>query len=117
METEKDPMLINVEKVLYVKNPTLARWMPRFVVRYLKRIVHQDGINDIIKNHGHLRGSAFNDGALSYMGIKYRAHGLENLPLGRTEYLRLKPPSRRSRRDGFHERAFQALQRNKIPRQ
>ena len=75
-------MLIDVEKVLYVKNPTLARWMPRFVVRYLKRIVHQDGINDIIRNHGHLRGSAFNDGALSYMGIKYRAHGLENLPSG-----------------------------------
>ncbi len=82
MVTEKAPLLIDVEKVLYVKNPTLARWMPRFVVRYLKRIVHQDGINDIIRNHGHLRGSAFNDGALSYMGIKYRAHGLENLPSG-----------------------------------
>ena len=82
MDNEKSPMLIDVEKVLYVKNPTLARWMPRFLVRYLKRIVHQDDINDIIKNHGHLRGSAFNDGALSYMGIKYRAHGLENLPSG-----------------------------------
>jgi len=82
MDNEKTPMLIDVEKVLYVKNPTLARWMPRFLVRYLKRIVHQDDINDIIKNHGHLRGSAFNDGALSYMGIKYRAHGLENLPSG-----------------------------------
>jgi putative hemolysin len=80
METEKAPMLIDVEKVLYVKNPTLARWLPRFVVRYLKRIVHQDDINDIIKNHGHLRGSQFNDGALGYMGIKYRAHGLEHLP-------------------------------------
>jgi putative hemolysin len=82
MENEKSPMLIDVEKVFYVKNPTLARWMPRFLVRYLKRIVHQDDINDIIKNHGHLRGSAFNDGALSYMGIKYRTHGLENLPSG-----------------------------------
>jgi putative hemolysin len=82
MENEKAPILIDVERVLYVKNPTLARWMPRFLVRYLKRIVHQDDINDIIKNHGHLRGSAFNDGALSYMGIKYRAHGLENLPSG-----------------------------------
>jgi len=82
METEKAPILLNVEKVLYVKNPTLARWMPRFVVRYLKRIVHQDEINDIIRNYGHLRGSQFNDGALSYMGIKYRSHGLENLPSG-----------------------------------
>ncbi len=82
METEKAPILLNVEKVLYVKNPKLARYLPGFVVRYLKRIVHQDDINDIIKTHGHLRGSAFNDGALSYMGIKYRAHGLENLPSG-----------------------------------
>jgi 1-acyl-sn-glycerol-3-phosphate acyltransferase len=82
METEKAPMLIDVEKVLSAKNPKLARWLPGFVVSYLKRIVHQDGINDIIRNYSHLRGSAFNDGALSYMGIKYRAHGLENLPSG-----------------------------------
>jgi hypothetical protein len=44
MENEKAPMLIDVEKVLYVKNPKLARYLPGFVASYLKRIVHQDDI-------------------------------------------------------------------------
>jgi putative hemolysin len=82
MEIKKAPLQLDVREILNNKNPKLARWLPGFVVRYLERIVHQDVINDIIKIHGHLRGSPFNDGALSYMGIKYRAHGLENLPSG-----------------------------------
>ena len=82
MATEKAPLQIDVKEILKNKNPKVAKWLPGFVVRYLKRIVHQDIINDILKTYGHLRGYAFNDGALSYLGIKYRAHGLENLPSG-----------------------------------
>jgi hypothetical protein len=33
---------IDVEKVLFSKNPALARAVPGFLIRYLKRIVHQD---------------------------------------------------------------------------
>ncbi|MGB8359719.1 MAG: 1-acyl-sn-glycerol-3-phosphate acyltransferase [Bacteroidales bacterium] len=82
MATEKAPLQIDVKEILKNKNPGVAKWLPGFVVRYLKRIVHQDIINDILKTYGHLRGYAFNDGALSYLGIKYRVHGLENLPSG-----------------------------------
>jgi hypothetical protein len=106
MENEKAPLHLDVEKILNDKSPRLGKLLPGFIIRYLKRIVHQDDINDIIKNHGHLRGSQFNDGALGYMGIKYRAHGLENLPSGgRNIFV------------SNHPRAFQTLQRNKIPRQ
>jgi putative hemolysin len=82
MTNEKTPLQLDVREILKNKNPKVSRWLPGFVIKYLKSIVHQDDINDIIKTHGHLRGSPFNDGALSYMGIKYRAHGLENLPSG-----------------------------------
>jgi len=82
MDQTKPPLQLDVEKILADKNPKIRRILPGFVISYLKRIVHQDMINDILRNYSHLRGAAFNDAALGYMGIRYRAHGVENLPKG-----------------------------------
>ena len=82
MEEPAEPLQLDVEKILTDKNPKISRMLPGFMIRYLKRIAHQDGINDILRNFAHLRGAAFNDAALEYMGISYRAHGVENLPRG-----------------------------------
>ena len=82
MEQSKPPLQLDVEKILTDKNPKIRRILPGFVIRYLKRIVHQDDINDILRNYADLRGAAFNDAALGYMGVTYRAHGVDNLPKG-----------------------------------
>ena len=82
MEPPRQPLQVDVDKILTDKNPKIRRMLPGFVIRYLKRIVHQDMINEILSNFGHLRDAEFNDAALGYMGIKYRAHGVENLPKG-----------------------------------
>ena len=83
MDQTKPPLQLDVEKILADKNPKIRRMLPGFVISYLKRIVHQDLINEILRNFSHLRGHAFNDAALGYMGISYRAHGVEKLPSGR----------------------------------
>ncbi|MRR20718.1 glycerol acyltransferase [bacterium] len=80
MEQSSQPLQLDVDKILADKNPKIHRVLPRFVIRYLKRIVHQDDINEILRNFSDLRGAAFNDAALGFMGIRYRAHGVENLP-------------------------------------
>lgn len=82
MEQPRQPLQVDVEKILADKNPKIRRLLPGFVVRYLKRIVHQDDINTILRNFGHLYDAEFNDAALGFMGISYRAHGVENLPKG-----------------------------------
>src|SRR5512133_3798271 len=76
----QEALEFNVEKVLYGKNPGLKNVIPRFVVRYLKRIIHQDEINNLLKVKGHLKDYAFNETALEMMGIKYHTFGNENLP-------------------------------------
>jgi len=53
----KETQLIDVEKVLHTKNPALARALPGFIINYLKRIVHQDELNEFLKKWGHLRDS------------------------------------------------------------
>jgi len=82
MEQSSQPLQLDVDTILADKNPKIHRVLPHFVKRYLKRIVHQDDINEILRNFSELRGAAFNDAALGFMGIRYRAHGVENLPKG-----------------------------------
>jgi putative hemolysin len=76
----QEALEIDVEKVLYGKNPKLAKIIPGFVIRYLKRIIHQDEINSALKEAGHLKDFEFNDVMLEKMGITYHTSGAENLP-------------------------------------
>jgi len=78
----QEALAIDVEKVLYGKNPGLKNIIPRFVVRYLKRIIHQDEINNLLKTVGHLKDIEFNEAILEKAGIRYRTFGSERLPSG-----------------------------------
>jgi len=82
MEETNAPRQVDVRQIFFNKNPKLARLMPGFLMRYLKRIVHQDEINEILRVYHDLRGSVFNDAVLKYMGIEYRVHGVEKIPSG-----------------------------------
>jgi putative hemolysin len=70
---------VDIESLLASKNPTLARRLPRFVLRYLKRIIHQDDINEILRRYGHLQGLDFVAGSLEFLNVTYTLHGEENL--------------------------------------
>ncbi len=60
---------IDLDAVLREKKPGLARWLPRFVTNYLKRTVHQDEINYIIRTFGHLQGTVFIRAVLDFWNI------------------------------------------------
>ncbi len=71
---------IDVGEVLRSKNPSLAKVVPSFVINYLKRIVHQDDINEILKRYGHLKDAEFIGAALDFFEIKYTVSGREYIP-------------------------------------
>lgn len=74
------PELIDIEKVIQRKSPSLRRALPWFVISYLRRVLHQDELNEFIKLYGHLQGLPFIDGALEFMNTKVRIIGEENIP-------------------------------------
>lgn len=78
---KKEGNLIEVEKVLYSKNPVLARAVPRFVISYLKRIVHQNELNEFLEIWGHLKDAEFIEAGLKHFNIKFKVYGTENIPL------------------------------------
>lgn len=78
--SDNSVLQIDVEQILYSKNPALKKVVPGFIVRYLKRIVHQDEINGFLKKYGHLRDAAFIRAGLEEFNISYKVHGTENIP-------------------------------------
>ncbi|MDD2963478.1 MAG: 1-acyl-sn-glycerol-3-phosphate acyltransferase [Bacteroidales bacterium] len=74
--------MIDIDRVLAEKNPRLKRLLPRFLLRLIKRILHQDEINDFIMRHRHLEGLPFVRAVLSDFQVTIRVVGQENLPEG-----------------------------------
>lgn len=72
-------MLIDIQKVFSDKNPALARVIPGFLIRYLKRIIHQDEINAFLQQHGHLMGLDFVDEAVNMFRPRVTLRGLSNI--------------------------------------
>ncbi len=76
----KDIKLIDVENVLYSKNPFLKKTVPSFVINYLKRIVHQDELNEFLRLFGNLKNAELIFAGLQHFKIKYKVSGSENIP-------------------------------------
>jgi 1-acyl-sn-glycerol-3-phosphate acyltransferase len=77
---KKEIQKIDLEKTLYSKNPALKKVVPRFVINYLKRIVHQDDLNGFLEKWGHLRDSELIEAWLRQFEIKFNIIGSENIP-------------------------------------
>jgi putative hemolysin len=75
-----DDKFIDIDEVLRKKNPGLYRVLPSFLIKYLKKIAHQDELNQAINNQKQKLGLEFVDGILSDMGISYKSYGTENIP-------------------------------------
>jgi hypothetical protein len=72
--------LIDVEKVINSKNPSLGKSLPSFLIRYLKKIVHQEELNDFLRKYGHLKNAELIYAGLQHFKIMYNVSGSENIP-------------------------------------
>lgn len=80
MERRED-FRIDLEKIIANKT---GKKMPRFVVKFLKRLIHEDFLNEYITRGD--EGVAFCTGTLKYLGITMQVEGLENVPKDGTLY-------------------------------
>jgi 1-acyl-sn-glycerol-3-phosphate acyltransferase len=71
---------IDVKEVLRSKNSALLRTIPQFVINWLKRIVHQDELNEFLDKWGHLKDAELIAAGLKHFEIKFNVTGAENIP-------------------------------------
>ena len=77
MNTKK---FIDVKGLIKSKSPRLAKWIPWFVIGYLRRILHEKEINKFIDENGHLYDDDFCQAVVDYFDIKTEIIGIENIP-------------------------------------
>lgn len=78
---------VYIEQLFKSKNPALAKMIPGFVFAILKRLLHQQDINDFIHRYGDRKGLDFSDAILEYLRVDYRVEGEENLPAPDGRYI------------------------------
>lgn len=71
---------IDVEKAIADKNPALLRWMPGFVLSYIKRVVHEDWMNEVLAKTNHLHGIDFANGLIKEFQVEVELVGGERVP-------------------------------------
>lgn len=71
---------IDVEKVIAEKNPAILRWMPRFVISYIKKVLHEDWMNEVVVKTKHLHGVDFATGLINEFNVDVELVGAERIP-------------------------------------
>jgi len=74
------PVQIDIEKIFRGKNPGLARLIPGFIFRWIKKTLHQDEINGFLQNETATTGVAFACNILQAFGVHHDSDGHEHLP-------------------------------------
>ncbi|MDP2423883.1 MAG: 1-acyl-sn-glycerol-3-phosphate acyltransferase [Bacteroidales bacterium] len=71
---------INIERTLSEKAPRLFNILPGFIIRFMKRIVHQDELNILLQRHRNKMGLEFIGSMLEEFRVKIETEGIENIP-------------------------------------
>lgn len=75
---ERQPQILDIEKVIKSKAGKKAKYIPKFVINWFKNFMHLDYINDYLKE-GYV-GVEFCENCLKYLGVEIEVTGRENLP-------------------------------------
>lgn len=75
-----DQKLIDVEQIIASKNPKILKWLPTFIINYLKKTIHQDDINKILLENKNKYDFDFANDIITRFNIKVEISGLENIP-------------------------------------
>lgn len=70
----------NIRAIIAAKNPKLLKIMPRFVIRWLERIIHQDEMNRFYATHKELGSIEFAQSTVELIAPEITLINEENIP-------------------------------------
>ncbi len=72
---------IDVERIIASKSKRALKYTPKFIISYLKKIVHQDYVNNFLQIHQDKIGFDFVKAVLDEFHVKLKVEGLEFIDL------------------------------------
>lgn len=77
---DSDFFSVDLDRIIQEKAGAKAKYVPGFMRSWLKRIVHQDEVNEFLSRTRDKVGVPFLDECVKYLDMTLDVHGLENLP-------------------------------------
>lgn len=71
---------IDIDSILQSKMGAKAKWVPRPLVSWLKRIIHQDQVNAYLWDSRDKVGTEWLEECVRYLQMSLKLEGMENLP-------------------------------------
>lgn len=71
---------IDIDKVLQSKMGSRVGMVPRCLVNWLKKILHEDDVNEFLWEHRDEVGVPWLESCISYLGMNLKVEGMDNLP-------------------------------------
>lgn len=76
----EEHLQIDVEMILRDKSPGVSKIIPKFLINYLRKIIHEEELNEFFRDYGDLRNIDLVKAGLTYMNIKYSVHNARAIP-------------------------------------
>ena len=73
-----EPLRIDLDKVVKSKFRK-GKGLPKFIMNYLKKTIHQDEINTFLDENPGLEGIDFANGVKKFLDVECDVYGLENI--------------------------------------
>lgn len=71
---------IDIEHLIKSNNPKLFKWLPRWGMNYLKRILHQDEINEFLSKNEGVEGLEFCENVMELLNVSVSMKDIERIP-------------------------------------
>lgn len=71
---------IDIEKILSGRLGSKARFVPKSLVRWLRKIAHEDQVNQFLHDHRNEQGTEWLTSTVEYLKMHITIEGKENLP-------------------------------------
>ena len=71
---------INLDEIIKSKSSNLYRFLPKILINYLKKLIHQDEINEFLLKNKDKSGLDFVNAVNDFLDIKTEVYGFENVP-------------------------------------
>lgn len=78
--SNNEPLHIDIDKVLKQRVPQYHKFMPRFAIAWLKRIIHQDELNHLLRIMAPTPGLEAANSVLRQLDVKAQLQGESNIP-------------------------------------
>lgn len=78
--TSEHAVKVDIREAIRSKNPKLAKLLPGFIINYIRKVVHENDLNDILENYKDKKGTEFLEAMSQDFNITTEIFGKENVP-------------------------------------